>query len=897
MNFIRRFYDEFDPQWLKEHILNLYHLERNQTFPYYQKAAKYVYDLLCHENFDSELIHFPADGKTVYQDKCMPIGWDANQVRLEVISKIPGLKDPVIADFAREPLSIVKHSVSTPPGGITTRVVTENQMKSGDDVTGAFVLLNPSSRPIGQVITTLLDLGAIGWISDYHEEGLNQDIDAVYWCNAGTEYGNWHITAEDREYISFQISPKSGFYLRAACEKGMVIVRAVSDAHRYQTTLPAVTALLPGEDKKELWVISHLYEPLIDDNSNGVIGSIAILKTLRKLRDEGAIRLKYSVRLVFASEMYGTAAVAEYFGGDLSKQCIGAINTDGTTGSTDKSVYNEYNIVQAPNLPGFVGNIVMDSVCDKFLDFFPETKFVQMGCRFIDDMFLSEPTTGLPTVWYLHTSKGKHHHSSQDEDSLDIESVIKHLSLHAEWIRAMTAATHEEVVEMLPAAIAKANNILADAACNEVRSGTDKKARLAFLRNREQEKIRGFQLFCNINEIEESCQQIILPDPKNPEKTVSDAWLQYCENFIFTRTHRGFPKDLTLLPKEKHFTLPAAVIYGKFADTLARMDGTKSLRQILTEIEWDLGIIFDNLTVKEYLHAALRLSEAGYLRVKITNELTDVDLSKALRNLGVKDGDTLLVHSSLSNIGYISGGADSVIDALLSAVGDTGTILAPAFTRPYIYFEGSGNKGLTFRPYDTRPDGNLRDKMITTGALPKAMLCRENSARSGHVSHEWVAIGANAAECVAGHDLLDDPASNHSPMKKALDRNGSVVFVGCDVKFNTFIHYIEHMADAAFLSPALVAYLDENGYTQTAYIRKHLGGCRDFYKGVSGRFYQKALQMGLKIYETPFGMTTLYRIELQQLYDIGYQIYKEDAISMLCQSETCPFCNRYNRRK
>ena len=232
MNFIRRFYDEFDSQWLKEHILNLYHLERNQTFPYYQKAAKYVYDLLCHENFDSELIHFPADGKTVYQDKCMPIGWDANQVCLEVISKIPGLKDPVIADFAREPLSVVKHSVSTPPGGITTRVVTENQMKSGDDVTGAFVLLNPSSRPIGQVITTLLDLGAIGWISDYHEAGLNQDIDAVYWCNAGTEYGNWHITAEDREYISFQISPKSGFYLRAACEKGMVIVRAVSDAHR-----------------------------------------------------------------------------------------------------------------------------------------------------------------------------------------------------------------------------------------------------------------------------------------------------------------------------------------------------------------------------------------------------------------------------------------------------------------------------------------------------------------------------------------------------------------------------------------------------------------------------------------------------------------------------------------
>ena len=41
-------------------------------------------------------------------------------------------------------------------------------------------------------------------------------------------------------------------------------------------------------------------------------------------------------------------------------------------------------------------------------------------------------------------------------------------------------------------------------------------------------------------------------------------------------------------------------LYGKFADTLARMDGKKNLQQILTEIEWDLGFIFSNLTVKEY---------------------------------------------------------------------------------------------------------------------------------------------------------------------------------------------------------------------------------------------------------------------------------------------------------
>ena len=77
-------------------------------------------------------------------------------------------------------------------------------------------------------------------------------MDAVYWCNAGTEYGNWHVVADDRDFISFQISPRTGFALRQACEKGSVIVHAVSDGHRYETTLPAVTALLPGQDSREV---------------------------------------------------------------------------------------------------------------------------------------------------------------------------------------------------------------------------------------------------------------------------------------------------------------------------------------------------------------------------------------------------------------------------------------------------------------------------------------------------------------------------------------------------------------------------------------------------------------------------------------------------------------------
>ena len=82
MNYIREIASLLDREWLTEHIINLYRIERKQTFPAYIKAAEYVNNLMKSEGFDSEIINFPADGKTTYQDKRMPIGWDATKMSL-----------------------------------------------------------------------------------------------------------------------------------------------------------------------------------------------------------------------------------------------------------------------------------------------------------------------------------------------------------------------------------------------------------------------------------------------------------------------------------------------------------------------------------------------------------------------------------------------------------------------------------------------------------------------------------------------------------------------------------------------------------------------------------------------------------------------------------------------
>lgn len=893
-DFIGIFESIFDKNWLTEHILNLYRLERQQTFPAYQRAAQYTYDLLTREGFQAELLNFPADGKTVYQDKCSPIGWDVSTMRLTLETKVPGISDPVIADFEREPLSAVKHSVSTPTEGIVANLVTEAQMKAGEDVRGCFVLLNQATRPRGDVIKMLLDLGALGWVSD-HLEDPHTTPDSVSWINAGTETNSWHVQAGDRDFISFQITPRTGLALRAACESGQVTVRAVSDGRRYETVLPVITGLLPGEDSREVWIVSHMYEPLIDDNANGVVGSIAILKALRQLQQEDKLRLKYSVRVVFAAEMYGYAAYAEHMGGDLSGRVIGALNTDGITSSIDKSSQKLYAAKEAPDLPGCVGNLVMALATEQELVHHPDFEVIPWDNYCGDDCFLSDPTVGCPTVWIEYMLRsGYHHNSWLDESKFDVDATVLHLAYSAAWVRAIAAMEPEEVRALLPKAVKWANETLQKAAKQTVRPGTDERKRMEFLFDREVCKIQQLSLWGEKEDIEKALEGLVLPESEAAVQDMTQPWFAYTENFVFARLQRGFPHDLVKLPREQRKAMPGSILYNMIADPVCRMDGKKSLRRLIQETEWDRGIIIDEATVKQWLHLFLYLAEAGYFRVEVKNPVTEDVLLGALRSLGVQDGDTLLVHSGLSGLGYLEGGAQTAIAALKKAVGETGTFLAPAFTRPYASFAGRLNKDYRYRPYDTRPGGALRDRMISTGALPKAMLKEPGAVRSGHCTHEWVAIGQNAEQCVGSHGFLDPPTGDTSPLKKALEMDGSVVFLGCGINSNTFLHHIETAAGAAYLQNALVSWIDEAGAVQTDLIRQHLPGHRSFYgPAEKSEFYRKAVARGLKIYEAPCGMGALYRMDLKQLYEIGMAMFLEDPNATLCSDPECPYCRNW----
>ena len=88
---------------------------------------------------------------------------------------------------------------------------------------------------------------------------------------------------------------------------------------------------------------------------------------------------------------------------------------------------------------------------------------------------------------------------------------------------------------------------------------------------------------------------------------------------------------------------------------------------------------------KNAVHAALeawrRADSARHMRHSAPH-VTRNALITGLARLGIAQGDTLFIQSSLKSLGYVEGGAQAVIGALPDAVGPQGTLLLPTYYLP-----------------------------------------------------------------------------------------------------------------------------------------------------------------------------------------------------------------------
>lgn len=912
---------EVNTPWLMENSKKLMDIELGQTFDNYRAAAEFTANLIKEAGIENCVtIEFPADGKTVYQDKRMPLAWRASVGKLTIRKSANPFEDPVVADYKRHPFHLVKGSVATPPGGLHARIITEDQMFAGQDANGALIMINPSTRPRAQILTPALDLGAIGLVTD-NLVGRYDTPQGIQWVAACTEGRNWHVQSDDRPFTCFSVSPEIGDRLREAARSGEVIAHVECDGERYEGTVPAVTALISGRQKKELWIFSHLYEPMIDDNCGGVVGSIEFARIIKKLADSGEIPpLEFSLRLVFAMEFYGYAAFADKMITEGEHNSIGAINTDSF--NADK-----LKILMAPPGTPFYGNYLMEKLADEYkgqtdpviLD------VVQQG-MYMDDMFLSDSTIGVPTLWVLGQGKWWHN-SEQKINIISPLSFSRVVAFVGNWAASVLTINSESLPMAVSEASAYAKKHLLDEAkrilnahaSGELRVASDIaeeiRERMEHRMKLEAERLADFRDICDSPVIEKEIKsleretQVIIADlveqltrgSENPrsvkEGNISkpstvlknDKWFDYAASIVPGRATVGFPYDLIAAPKAERLPQPDGIIYGPFANVFSNMDSRKNLQRLIREAEWENCTVIAPSMIKKYVTAISSLTDYGYLKTKFKETLKKKDIAETVLKAGIAKGDLVMVHSSLSSFGRIEGGAETVIDAIIETVGTKGTVLFPTFSTSFIYFEGSLNKSQKYRPFDKNDPSQ-----VTVGKIPQIFLKRKGVIRSEHPSHSVAGIGPLAEKCLSGHKETDSPTGKNSPFAKLLEFNGKILYFGSGLAPTTFLHFLEDEMNLPYLANTVCRIKGPDGTVRSVMVPKHLPGDRDFYASnwEKSKFFKKAKDQGLKIKESTLGIGKIHVVDVKDLHEVGVRIIKKDPNVFLCDREECIFCSR-----
>lgn len=614
-SYLDAFYGNISGEFLKKHTQALMEKELPQTTPATHDAADYIYNLLTENGFDAERIDFVADGKTDCQDKIMPMCWDASFGRLTVVSDWEG--ERVIADYEKEPFSLVRYSVSTPEGGLTARLVTFEQMQNGEDCKGAFVSVPQGLFPTDKVVVPILNAGAVGIINGT-VYGADETPDSVLWANNCSETNSWYVNADERPFVAFSVTPRILGKLEDACKNGEVILKAETDSHRYEGKMPAVTALIEGESKKEFWVMAHTAEPLEDDNSAGVISCIHSAISIRKaIEDKKIPSLKYSIRLLFAPELYGYAAFAEHYGGVLKERCIGAICVDGMPICSE---HLQAKLQFAPPANAFYGNGLLELMWDIYRKEIMQPPFVTTWCdHWGDDCFMSDTSVGLPTVMPEYAIRKFWHNSYQRYDYIDYKQFERVCAVYTAYIASVAAPDIEKIECALPQIVVYALNRLAEAASvKPPRAGVNEADRLNYLANIEIDNIKAFK-DAGVSEdaINKYCDMVknfanSITPVKNDEKENTPVF-DSAENIIPERLTIGVPHDFAKVPLERRWH---PINMNLFSRVFSAMDGKKTLKTLITEAEWEERKAWTEEEIADYIETLKFMDEFGYVRIK-----------------------------------------------------------------------------------------------------------------------------------------------------------------------------------------------------------------------------------------------------------------------------------------
>lgn len=231
--------------------------------------------------------------------------------------------------------------------------------------------------------------------------------------------------------------------------------------------------------------------------------------------------------------------------------------------------------------------------------------------------------------------------------------------------------------------------------------------------------------------------------------------------------------------------------------------------------------------------------------------MTKEEIIAGLKEIGLKKRDIVILHSSLSSLGYVEGGADTVIDAFLDVLGKEGTLIVPAF----------GNLGIITTKVKERPE----------------------SVVSIHPAAAVAAIGGKAEIICKDHWKAGTAHGKDTPYIRIAEMGGYVVLLGVDQDRNTTLHTAEALAEQPYLRTIKKKFETPEGEKEKSW---------NFFPGPHRDFIgiDKFLRESGKLKISKIGNSVVRIIKSQDLIDIVVGLLKKNKDAVLCDNPRCQDC-------
>lgn len=198
-----------------------------------------------------------------------------------------------------------------------------------------------------------------------------------------------------------------------------------------------------------------------------------------------------------------------------------------------------------------------------------------------------------------------------------------------------------------------------------------------------------------------------------------------------------------------------------------------------------------------FLKRKINISKMGKARPKRVEKKLDKSLLFSyVDSLGIKNGDILVVHSSMRKLAQFGLSPKEIIDWLLELVGPDGTLCMPAFP--------------SFSSDDYNVDRVTGENVITydvlktpcwTGILTNLFLQYPEVIRSEFPYNPLAAIGRHAKSMMKDNLLADKPHGKHSAWEYCVNHNAKFIFLGCPMSHSLTLVHVREDLDEFFPIP------------------------------------------------------------------------------------------------